>query len=106
MTNETVPLPTLETLELINALFNKFFALFPASFNLFESQKDLDSARRIWCISFWKVGLLDENGILNKELISVGNKRLLFLNQEYMPSFGQYMKLCGLDENKEDSSDK
>ena len=77
-----------QSAELINLLFQKLQAIFPAFRLAWPSQIDYERAKREWMKAFIDAGLSDYS------LIRVGIKRFRLLDKPFVPSPGQFIKMC------------
>lgn len=78
----------------LNKIFSQFFGLFPSCYSVFHSQEEVDHSKKAWCHAFIEANLMMENGWVDKEKINKGLKCLPYLNQQFMPSAGQFINLC------------
>lgn len=78
----------------VNKIFNYFFGIFPSTYSVFRNQEDLHHSKRVWMRALLKVGLMKEDGLIDKDRINRGLDCLHYLNQPFMPSAGQFITLC------------
>nr|WP_318375405.1 replication protein P [Enterobacter sp.] len=77
-----------QTAEIINSLFGKLRAAFPAAMNNFRSQQEFDEFRRQWLMSFM------ENGINTMQQVDGGMRVSRRQEKPFLPSPGQFVAWC------------
>jgi len=74
--------------KVMDSLFEKIVAICPAFRAAYQTQNDFENAKREWLIGFKDVGLTD------LKQIQVGVNKLRMSESPFVPSFGQFVKLC------------
>lgn len=82
----------------INDFFQHMFRLFPSCLNIFKSTGEINLTKVAWVRGFMEADIVVRNdeGLveIKLELLERGKKSLVFLNQQFMPSCGQFIHLC------------
>ena len=78
----------------IGILFSYFYGLYPSTFSLIKSVEDVRHCKQMWGHAFQNSGIISENGEINLKIIHNGIKKLFTLDQQFMPSCGQFINLC------------
>lgn len=73
---------------IINLLFKKLTAIYPAWKQAFEGDEQVKEAKRVW------LEALIDNGINQPEQIKTGLKQAMKSESPFLPSVGQFMKWC------------
>lgn len=82
-----------KVLEFMDFLFENFFGLFPSTYSILKDEESLDLCKKTWLFAFKSSWLLDESNNYNLELLMRAVSLLSDLNQQFMPSCGQFIYL-------------
>ena len=79
--------------KLLTVFLVLFYCYYPSMHSIFKCLEDLEHVKRVWLNAFGTVGLIKDGGF-DKDRLKKGLDALLFLNQQFMPSIGQFITLC------------
>lgn len=81
----------MNTENIINSIFKSLKAIYPANGYAWDNQEVMDDAKNQWLLAF------KENNLKDIELIKTGLRKCRASSQAFVPSIGQFIKMCEIE---------
>lgn len=80
--------------EMIDSLFYIIFGIFPSSRHLFKTEEELLQTKLCWANGLESFRIIDSNDNVDLDAYSSAFIGILTLDQQHMPTFGQFLNFC------------